>query len=167
MELDRKFKLLKPGQQVLDLAAAPGSWAQYAAQKIGRSGHVLALDLQEIEPIADNVTTLICDIAEIEQVERAMQKLNWDKVDIILSDVAPSTTGIPEVDHGRSIELNKHILNISQRYLANGGTLIMKVFEGSSFQQFVAAVKQVYKQVTVTKVEATRDRSFEKYLICR
>ena len=166
MELDHKFRLIKPKTRVLDLAAAPGSWSQYCSEKIGDTGHVLGLDLQEIKYIAPNVTTAICDITYESRVGEQIKKLGWDKVDLILSDIAPSTTGIPNVDHGRSIELNTHIFELSKLFLKPKGNLVMKVFDGEDFTIFINMLKRYFSHVDRYKAKSSRERSKEIYVIC-
>lgn len=166
-ELDYKFNIIKHGMKVLDIAAAPGSWSQYTSQQIGPTGHILALDIQEIKPIAENVTTAICDIADSERVGEELKKLNWDKVDLIISDIAPATTGISDVDHSRSIELNTHIFELSKTYLKTGGKLVLKVFDGKDFMNFVNSLKKHFKKVDKYKSTASRERSREIYVICQ
>lgn len=165
-ELDYKFNLIKPGMKVLDLAAAPGSWSQYASQQIGPNGHILALDIQEIKPIAPNVTTAVCDITDKDRVEEEIKKLGWEKADILISDIAPATTGISDVDHSRSIELNTHIFELSKLYLKSGGRLVLKVFDGKDFNNFVNTLKRHFKKVDRYKSTASRERSRELYVIC-
>lgn len=165
-EIDRKFHIIKKNMRVLDLAAAPGSWMQYTSQKVGPIGYVLGLDLTPIEPVAENTRTSICDITDMKAVGNEMYTLGWEHVDLILSDIAPSTTGIADIDHGRSIELNTAIFELSKKYLKPGGKLVMKVFEGRTFQDFMKELKKYYTHVFATKVHATRERSHEMYVIC-
>jgi 23S rRNA (uridine2552-2'-O)-methyltransferase len=153
-ELDQKYHLLRPGMQVLDVGAAPGSWLQYAS---GIAEHVTGIDIQEIAPVAENVSTLVSDIAEF--------KTEF-KFDVILSDIAPSTTGMPLVDQKKSVELNRSIFNLAKTALQPGGTLVMKVFEGREFQIFMQELKGYFPNVVVHKTKATRDSSHEIYVIC-
>jgi 23S rRNA (uridine2552-2'-O)-methyltransferase len=166
-ELDAKYHLIQPGMHVLDVAAAPGSWMQYTVKKLGPNGHVLGLDLQEIEAIAGNVTTVVCDISNDNEIEKALADLGWVNVDLVLSDIAPSTTGISELDHGRSIDLNTIIYKAAKKFLKPGGRVVMKVFEGSTFQDFIKELRRNFKKVVVTKAKASRDRSKELYVICQ
>jgi len=106
-ELDEKFNLIKPGMTVLDLGAAPGSWLQYAKEKVGAEGKIIGIDLQEIEPI-DGVETIQADIT---------QDIDLPNADLILSDLAPSTSGIKDVDQWKSIELNQSVEKIAGKLL--------------------------------------------------
>ena len=136
-ELDHKYRLIQPGMKILDIAAAPGSWSQYCSEKIGDTGHILSVDIQEIKPIAPNVTTAVCDMRNTEEVKKELNKLEWDKVDLIISDIAASTTGIIAIDHSRSIELNTYIFEIAKEFLRPGKKLVMKVFDGTDFTKFI------------------------------
>lgn len=165
-ELDEKFKLFKKGQNVLDIGAAPGSWLQYVSKKIGGSGKVIGIDLQEIQKIAENVKTYKLDIYDNEALKNILKESNFEMTDLILSDIAPNTTGIKYVDQGRSVDLSRRVFEIAKIYLKPGGRLVMKVFDGEHFQPFIKELKQCYKSVSVTKAVASRDRSSEVYVVC-
>ncbi len=166
-ELDRKFHLLKSGMRVLDIGAAPGSWLQYASGRVGERGSILGLDLQPIDFVAANVRTIVCDVADTDAVGKAITNLGWQKADIILSDIAPSTSGIKDVDQWRSIELNQTVLALALLWLKPGGAVVMKVFRGADFDEFMAEVRAQFQKVRVSTVAASRDRSREVYVICR
>jgi len=165
-ELDHRYNILRHGLKVLDLAAAPGSWSQYASEQVGPTGHILSLDIQQIKPIAQNVTTVVCDISDKNRVGEEIKKLGWEKVDLVISDIAPSTTGMSDIDHSRSIELNSHIFELSKLYLKTGGKLIMKIFDGPTLKAFINELKKYFKKVEVYKSTASRERSRELYVTC-
>lgn len=162
-ELDQRFHLLSPGQDVLDLGAAPGSWMQYAAQKVGEAGSVMGIDLQVIQPISQNAKSFIADINSIEEVQKIIGN---KKFDLVLSDLAPNTTGIKEVDASRSVELDKSVFEIAKFSLKPGCKLVMKVFQGEELTKFLKQLKLHFKSVAVFKSQASRDRSREVYIIC-
>ncbi|MFA7681878.1 MAG: RlmE family RNA methyltransferase [Candidatus Peribacteraceae bacterium] len=164
MELDERLRLLKPGMIVLDLGAAPGSWLQYTVEKIGPKGKSIGVDLQPIESIA-GATTYQQDVTDAEGVAAILQKEKVAKVDLILSDLAPSTSGIRDVDQWRSIELNQAVIAIAQRFLKPGGVCVMKVLRGADFDQFLKDLKSQWKKVRTAQVQASRDRSKEIYII--
>lgn len=166
-ELDQKFKLLKPNMVVLDLGAAPGSWLQYASKKIGIEGLAIGLDIKPITKIAGNVLTFEVDITDFNKVKETLSKFKLRRVDIILSDIAPNTTGIKYVDQKKSVELNQVIVNLSKDFLNPKGRLVMKVFPGEDFDNFLKDIRKHFKNVSVAKVEASRDRSREVYIICQ
>lgn len=164
-QLDERFHLLRSGMTVLDLGAAPGSWLQYTSKKIGASGIVLGLDLKEIAHINGNVKTAQCDITDLAAVQKALTKIQRTTVDIVLSDLAPNTTGIKDVDQWRSVELNRSVLTVASHVLRPRGIVVMKVFRGKSFDAFVSDVKQQLSFVKILTVDASRDRSREVYVL--
>jgi len=172
-ELDERFKLFKPGMTVLDLGAAPGSWLQYAKEKAGPEGQVIGIDLQPIEPI-EGVTTFQADITNIEEITKILSEqlpnkpnkpTQPNKLDLILSDLAPSTSGIKDVDQWKSVELNQAVLKIAQEFLKENGTCVLKALRGADFDEFLKEVKNAWNNVKTTQVKASRDRSKEIYLV--
>jgi 23S rRNA (uridine2552-2'-O)-methyltransferase len=165
-ELDQKFKLLKPGMSVLDLGAAPGSWLQYASQKVGPKGRVVGIDLQEIEPI-DGVNTYQADITDSEAIARILSNEANEafEADIIISDLAPSTSGVRDVDQWRSIELSQAVMNFTEPYLKPKGRVVMKMLRGGDFDEFIKDLKSNFDSVKIAQVKASRDRSREVYVI--
>ncbi len=166
-ELDERFHLFAAGMRVLDMGAAPGSWLQYASQRVGAAGHVLGLDLKDIGHVALNVTTVVCDALDAAAVERAILAMKWEKVDLVVSDMAPSTSGIKDVDQWKSVQLNDAVLKLANRWLKRRGALVMKVFRGRNFDGFLREVKRVFPRVKTVTVRASRDRSREVYLVCQ
>lgn len=159
-ELDEKFRLIRKGMTVLDLGAAPGSWSQYVAKQLGGSGRIIAADLSNIEPI-DGVETHVADITDIE----ALHTILPEKADLIVSDLAPKTSGIKDVDQWRSIELSQAVLAVAQDRLKSGGKVVMKIFRGADFDPFIKDCKAAWKDVVTFSVKASRDRSKEIYVI--
>ncbi len=167
IELDVKYHLLHHGMKVLDIGAAPGSWLQYTSDRIGPMGKVLGLDLKEIKSIAPNVSSAVCDITDEVAVEKAMADVGMTQADIVLSDIAPNTSGIKDVDQWRSIELSRLVVQCARRHLKPGGKLVMKVFRGKNFDEFLQEVRKVWPNAKPYTVEASRDRSREVYIVCR
>ena len=167
-ELDEKFHLITSGMTILDLGAAPGSWLQYVSGKIGPKGIAIGLDLQVIEKIGSNVVTLQQDIMDLDAVEKIVRNATQDKpVDLLLSDAAPNTSGIHDVDQWRSIELNQSALAVGKRVLKSGGRCVLKVFQGADFDPFLKDVRNEWKDVHVIKAKTSRDRSTEVYVIAK
>jgi len=177
MELDERFKLLKPGMAVLDLGAAPGSWLQYSRKKVGEKGTVIGIDLQEIKPI-EGVKTFQADITDKKAVSNIITNgkaatlqpipptaLLRYCADIILSDLAHSTSGIKDVDQWRSIELNTAVAEIAKEFLKPGGKCVMKVFRGADFSVFFKTLQKGFKSVKTARVKTSRDGSREIYLV--
>jgi 23S rRNA (uridine2552-2'-O)-methyltransferase len=159
-ELDEKFRLIQPGMTIVDLGAAPGSWLQYTAQCVGAKGKVIGIDLTEIEPI-DGVETHVADITDTQ----LMDSIIPDRVDLILSDLAPKTSGIKDVDQWKSIELSQAVLAVARNHLKKGGTCVLKILRGGDFEEFLRGAKKEWGNVKTFSAKASRDRSKEIYVL--
>lgn len=166
MELDERFGLIKQGMTVLDIGAAPGSWLQYAGQRVGQEGLVIGVDLQDIKPIADNVFTYKADITDTAHMENILRKHEVETADLVLSDIAPNTSGIKDVDQWRSVELSQAVMDLAMKLLKPGGVCVCKIFRGADFDEFLRHLKATWTRVGIKTVEASRDRSKEVYLVC-
>lgn len=166
-ELEEKFHLFRPGQRVLDVGAFPGSWLQYAAIEVGPKGKVVGVDIQQIQPVAPNVEIIQQDVTNFTELEKKLAQIGVAQFDLVLSDIAPSTTGIPGVDQAKSVELSQMVVDVADRFLRPRGTLVMKVFEGEDFGAFFRSLKSQYGFVTAYKARTSRDRSIEKYIVCQ
>ena len=160
-EIQQRFKLIQPRDVVVDLGACPGSWSERVAQLVGESGQVVAFDLQEIDPIGDNVVIYKADITDHD----LMEALLYEPVDGVVADLAPKTTGIADADAYHSAELNHAVLDICERHLKKRGYLITKIFQGEDFQQVFARAKKMFRDVRAFKPKACRDRSRETYIV--
>lgn len=161
-EIHRRVTLFRRGQRVLDLGCAPGSWAQFAASQVGPSGQVVGIDLQAVPPIAPHVHLIQGDIYATPP-EVLLE--GGRPFDIVMSDMAPSTSGARFTDHVRSIELCTRALELADLVLRPGGAFVCKAFEGSELNDFVAQVKARYRTVRRIKPEATRDESVELFVV--
>ena len=166
-ELDEKFLLLKPGMKVLDLGAAPGSWLQYAVRKVGPRGLLIGIDLQEIQPIEGVKHLYQADITDIAAVQDILEQANATEVDLILSDLAPNTSGVKDVDQWRSIELSEAVVELAERFLTPGGSCVIKVLRGADFDAFYGKLKRTWDFIKPQHVRASRDRSREVYIVMR
>jgi len=161
-EIDRRIRLLRPGMHVLDLGAAPGSWMLYTAQKIGRNGKLLAVDLSEISvPIPENATFVQGDALSLENEALAM----YAPYDLVLSDMAPSTTGNRLGDQTRSFELFMRALAVAEKLVKPGGGFVGKIFMGEDFALAKKDVKRVFDEERAFKPEGTRASSYELFLV--
>ena len=167
MELDEQFRLLKPGMNVVDLGAAPGSWLQYTAKKIGPNGMAFGFDLQEIQPVAGNVTTFVMDITDKFAIENVFRKNGVREVDLVLADMAPNTSGIKDMDQWKSVELAQSALAIGKDILKPNGKAIVKVFRGADFDEFFKNLRMDWQEPAIYEPEASRDRSREVYIVVR
>ncbi len=163
-EIQKKYKILKPRYRVLDLGAAPGSWIQLTSSIVGPGGLVVGIDLKPIEHAFPNrVITLQGDIFDREFIEAALR--DHIPFDVVLSDMAPSTSGIRMADSARSSLLFERAVEIARGALKPGGTFLAKLFHGSEFHHLLAELKKEYGQTRAIRPEATRKQSREIYLL--
>ncbi len=165
-EIQQKDRVLERGQCVLDLGAAPGGWSEYAAQQVGDSGTVIALDLLPMPAVA-GVEFLQGDFTEAETYERLMTMLGERSVDLVLSDMAPNMSGVASVDQPRSIHLAELALDLARESLAADGVFVVKLFQGEGFDALLARLKRDFRTVRLRKPDASRARSKEIYAVCR
>jgi 23S rRNA (uridine2552-2'-O)-methyltransferase len=165
MELDARFHLLHPGMTVLDLGAAPGSWLQYEAERIGPKGKAVGFDVQEIAPVADNVSVHLQDITDHALMRTLLEREGVTVADLVLSDIAPNTSGIKDVDQWRSLELGRAVFAVADAFLKRGGCCVVKIFRGADFDEFLAEVRRSWTRIRLATVEASRDRSREVYMV--
>lgn len=163
IELDERFHLIRRGARVIDLGAAPGSWTQVALRRGG--GRVVALDLLAIDPIA-GADLVQGDFADPEIAER-LTALLGEKADLVLSDMAPNTTGHAATDHVRIMALTESALDFAESVLAEGGSFVAKVFQGGSERQMLERMKRTFRTVRHAKPPASRKESSELYVVAQ
>jgi len=164
IEVAARDKLLKPGMVVVDLGAAPGGWSQVAAAKTGAGGRVIAVDLLPMDSLR-NVTFLQGDFRD-EAVAQALEReLAGRPIDLVLSDMSPNISGIALSDQARAMHLAELALEFAVKHLKPGGSLLVKVFQGSGFQEFLREMRSCFMRVMTRKPEASRGRSNELYLL--
>ncbi len=162
-EIDKKHSLLNRGDHVLDLGCSPGSWLQYTAEKVGEKGQVLGVDLQGVKlSFPKNVKVLQADIFDIKVQDL---EINGSMVDVILSDMAPKTTGIQDTDARRSFALNQKVLELSVRLLRSKGALLVKAFQGGPIEQLRREFSNSFAQVKLCKPKSSRSESVEIFLL--
>lgn len=167
LELNRRFRLISPGDRVVDLGAAPGGWLQVAARLAGRAGKVIGVDLQPIEPVGQqNVMLLQGDIFSLE-TEDKLKGISACGVDCVLSDLSPRLSGIRDADISRSIELARGALRLACRLLRPGGNFLVKSFVGDELGDFAQELSECFDTVQRTRPEATRKGSSEIYLCAK
>jgi 23S rRNA (uridine2552-2'-O)-methyltransferase len=165
-EIQRSDRILRPGMIVVDLGAAPGGWSQYAARVLAGRGRVVAVDVLPMAGL-QGVEVLQGDFSEEATLERLLGLLDGAQVDLVLSDMAPNTMGIAEVDHARSMHLVDLATEFASRALRPGGDLLLKVFQGRDFQPLVVRLRSDFKTVKLRKPKASRGRSPELYVLAR
>ncbi len=167
LQLNNKFKIIKNGDYVLDLGAAPGGWSQVALEKVGEKGLVFGVDLQKIKPMdSDNFIGIIGDFTKEETINQ-IYKITGKKVDVILSDASPQLSGVKDVDQLRALELALSVLKIGRLILKPHGSLIIKAFQGEEFENLLKQIKKEFKIVKTTKPPSSRKKSVEMYVIAR
>ncbi len=160
-EIDQKHHLLKRGYRVLDLGCAPGSWLQFIAKKIGNEGKAVGIDLSPITvKLPSNVNVIQGDIFDWKPEGELAEPY-----DLIVSDMAPKTTGIVSVDAQRSFNLCEQALSMASIHLKPGGTLLVKAFQGGPFQELRQLFQQQYAQVKICKPKSSRKESVELFLL--
>ena len=162
-EIDKKNRLLRNGNLVLDLGCSPGSWLQYAAGKVGEKGEVLGVDLQSVTLLLPkNVKVMQADIFEMTVKDL---EINGGMVDVILSDMAPNTTGIRDTDAQRSFALNQQVLWLSGELLRPQGSLLVKGFQGAPLEKLRREFSHSFSQVKLCKPKSSRSESLEIFLL--
>ena len=159
-EIDQRWKILRPGMRVLDLGCSPGSWLQYAAEKVGSKGHALGYDLKDIEiSLPGHAEARIGDVFLVSVDELG------GKVDVLLSDMAPATMGHHKTDALRSAGLAERALDLADRLLLPGGTVVVKLLEGGEIVELIKRMRLTYAKVERLRPKATRKESTEIFLI--
>lgn len=164
-EIDKRFHILVQGQKILDLGAAPGSWTMFAAEKVGPQGSVLAVDLQETsQKFAENVTFLQGDVFE-PPPEVAEHMAAKGPFNVVVSDMAPKTTGHKSTDQARSMALAEQALALACEHLILGGNFVVKVFQGPDDQAYMKAMRKVFDKVKSFKPKSSRQESKEIFYV--
>ena len=164
-EIDKKYHLFKTNQMVLDLGAAPGSWSQYSSQKIGAGGRVLGVDLSPITVSLKNATFIQADLRDLNLEELFLQQGFTPPFDLVLSDMAPKTTGIRLTDQTRSMELCELALDVARRFLKPNGHFVCKLFHSDDFTKLRDEIKKSFDKFEALRPESTRKISKEIFLI--
>lgn len=166
LEIQEKYHLIHRGDTVVDLGAAPGSFLQVISELVGGAGTAVGFDLQEIVPFEEeNIHAFVQDIMDKDAIFARLEELGLKKADVVTSDLAPKTSGIRDLDQGRSAELTDQAFFIATRILKKGGNFVGKIFEGEEMQAVIKRMKTRFKKVSVFKPASSRDRSFETFVV--
>jgi 23S rRNA (uridine2552-2'-O)-methyltransferase len=166
LELQQQVGLLKKGMVVVDLGSAPGSWSEVAVKQVGARGRVLAIDLLSMAPVS-GVLFFQGDFTQENQVGRIIQALDGQPVDVVMSDMSPNISGVASADQLRMMALAQQALAFCQTVLQPKGRLVIKLFHGVGFDEFVSEVKKIFLHVEVKKPKASKSRSKEVYLFAQ
>ncbi len=162
-EIQKKYRILSKGARVLDLGCAPGSWLQFAAQQVGRTGRVVGIDLTPVTiQLPDQVRVITGDVADL---ERHLAERGQPRFDVVLSDMAPATTGNRHVDQARSLGLCEAALYLAERTLVPGGHFVCKMFQSGDTKAFSEAVRSRFERQTALRPKSTRKASREVFVI--
>jgi len=165
-EIQKSDRILKAGALVIDLGAAPGAWSQYAVRQLGRNGELIAIDLLPMDAIG-GARFIQGDFREQAVLDEIFARIAGRPVDLVMSDMAPNLSGLDVVDQPRAMYLTELALDFSRQVLKPGGALLAKVFQGSGFQELVAATRASFNEVRLRKPAASRARSAEMYLLAK
>ena len=163
-EIQQKYRLIKPGDAVLDLGCAPGSWLLYAAELTGKQGRVVGIDLTPLENVRlpEYVRVLTGDV---NQADQHLFEMIGSEFDVVMSDMAPATTGNRIVDNARSFDLCQAALAFARKLLVPGGGFVCKIFQGEDFSEFTDSVKGVFLKYKIFKPQSSRKASKEIFII--
>lgn len=165
-QLNEKFRIVKKGDVVLDLGAAPGGWMQVLREIVAEEGLVVGVDLDDIKPFKfENIKAIKGDFTK-DEVAGEIKKI-IDSADAVVSDASPDISGVWDVDHFRSVELSRSALSIARDILKPGGNFLVKVFQGGETEDFFREVKGAFSYTKRTKPRASRDQSSEIYIVAK
>ncbi|MGX0888055.1 23S rRNA (uridine2552-2'-O)-methyltransferase [Pseudomonas sp. ADAK2 TE3594] len=164
LEVQEKYKLIRPGMSVVDLGAAPGGWSQVTSRLIGGQGRLIASDILEMDGIPD-VTFIQGDFTQDEVLAQILEAVGNSQVDLVISDMAPNMSGTPEVDMPKAMFLCELALDLAARILKPGGNFVIKVFQGEGFDAYVKDARQKFDKVQMIKPDSSRGSSREQYML--
>ena len=165
-EIQERDRIIRPGSTVVDLGAAPGGWSQYALGLLGRKGHIVAMDILDMEPLP-GVTFIQGDFREDAVLDSLLAALDGRPVNLVMSDIAPNISGVEAVDQPRAMYLAELAVDFADRVLEPGGDLLVKVFQGAGFDELLRGLRERYSKVLIRKPKASRPRSREVYALAR
>ena len=164
-EIDKKYKIFKPGQIVLDLGASPGSWSQFSSQRVGPAGRVLGVDLSPVTVKLNNAVFIQADLRDLNLEEIFKEHGFQPPFDLVLSDMAPKTTGIRMTDQARSLELCELALDVARKFLKKDGHFVCKLFHSDDFGKLRDEIKKSFTKCEAVKPDSTRKISKEIFLV--
>lgn len=163
-EIDERDRLFRSGMTVVDLGAAPGGWSQYAGARVGAKGRIYALDMLPIAPIA-GVDGIQGDFTDSTVLDLLMTRVHGQRVDLVISDLAPNISGIAAADQAKSMYLAECVLDFAANVLAPGGTVVIKVFQGAGYDSLHKDMRLKFDKLLSRKPKASRPHSREVYLL--
>ena len=164
LEVQEKYKLIRPGMSVVDLGAAPGGWSQVTSRLIGGQGRLIASDILEMDSIPD-VTFIQGDFTEDEVLAKILEAVGNSQVDLVISDMAPNMSGTPEVDMPKAMFLCELALDVAERILKPGGNFVIKIFQGEGFDVYLKDARKKFDKIQMIKPDSSRGSSREQYML--
>ena len=166
LEIQEKDRILRPGNTVIDLGAAPGGWSQVTSRVLGDKGRLIASDILEMDSIPD-VTFIQGDFTEESVLAQILEAVGNHPVDLVISDMAPNMSGVKLADQARAMYLCELALDLAGQVLRPGGDFLIKIFQGEGFDVYHKQVRTMFDKVQMRKPLSSRDRSREQYLLAR
>lgn len=166
LEIQEKYRIIRPGMSVIDLGAAPGGWSQVTSRLIGGQGRLIASDILEMDSIPD-VAFIQGDFTQDEVLAQILEAVGDTHVDLVISDMAPNMSGTPAVDIPKAMFLCELALDLATRVLKPGGDFLIKIFQGEGFDLYLKDARKKFDKVQMLKPDSSRDRSREQYLLAR
>ncbi|WP_367670736.1 RlmE family RNA methyltransferase [Sodalis-like secondary symbiont of Drepanosiphum platanoidis] len=163
-QIQKKDQIIKPNMNIIELGSSPGGWSQYIINKIGKNGLLISSDILPIKPIK-KVIFFQGDILKKSFVNFLIKKINNKKINLIVSDMSPNMSGIPEIDVPKSIILANISFNLSKKILFNGGNFLVKILQGSGSEEFIKKIKSFFFKIKIRKPDASSSRSREIYIL--
>ncbi|WP_085685616.1 MULTISPECIES: 23S rRNA (uridine(2552)-2'-O)-methyltransferase RlmE [unclassified Pseudomonas] len=164
LEVQEKYKLIRPGMNVVDLGAAPGGWSQVTSRLIGGQGRLIASDILEMDSIPD-VTFIQGDFTQDEVLAQILEAVGNSQVDLVISDMAPNMSGTPEVDMPKAMFLCELALDLAERILKPGGNFLIKIFQGEGFDTYLKDARKKFDKIQMMKPDSSRGSSREQYML--
>jgi 23S rRNA (uridine2552-2'-O)-methyltransferase len=164
LEVQEKYKLIRPGMTVVDLGAAPGGWSQVTSRLIGGEGRLIASDILEMDSIPD-VTFIQGDFTEDKVLAQILEAVGNSQVDLVISDMAPNMSGTPEVDMPKAMFLCELALDLAERILKPGGNFVIKIFQGEGFDVYLKDARRKFDKIQMIKPDSSRGSSREQYML--
>ena len=165
IQANEKYGFIMQGHRVVDFGAAPGGWLQVASEAVGDSGIVVGVDILPISLKERNARILKMDVND-PAIGESLLSLLGGRADVVLSDLAPSVSGVWQIDHGRQVDLTLRVLELSRSVLKSGGSAFMKVFEGERSNEARSLFRSLFDEVRAVKPKASRSQSAELYYLC-
>lgn len=163
-EIQLKYQVFKSGMNIIDLGSSPGSWSQYALQKIGKKGSIIACDMKSMHAIK-GVFFIQGDITKKKILEDLYNCIKNTKINLIMSDMSPNITGISDIDMANIFNLSNSVLNICINILCKKGIFIIKLFQGREFEDYLRKIRYFFEKIKIYKPRSSRNRSREIFLI--